>query len=62
MLPLLATEHTLEEIGGSLGMEKENAKGQARRLYARFGARTRHGTLVRWLRPDLYPKGRLNQS
>jgi len=59
ILPLLVTELTHGEIGKRLGLGTENVKAQARRLYTKLGARTRHGALIRWLRPDLYPKGRL---
>ncbi|MCW5559581.1 MAG: helix-turn-helix transcriptional regulator [Verrucomicrobiae bacterium] len=62
ILPLLATELTHDEIGHLLGLGAENVKAQSRRLYTKLGARTRHGALLQWLRPDLYPKGRLPET
>lgn len=60
ILPLLVTELTHDEIGRRLSLGAENVKAQSRRLYTKLGARTRHGALLQWLRPDLYPKGRLS--
>ena len=55
LLPVLATEKNYFAIGKELSLDPENVKGQAGRIPAKRGAHTRHGALVRWLRPDLVP-------
>jgi DNA-binding CsgD family transcriptional regulator len=57
VLPWLGEELTYEEIAQRFGINSETIRVHARRIYEKLGARTRHGAMVRWLRPDLNGHG-----